>query len=357
MSNPSNNLPKLSLNAVKKAAEGKSSNLATLNSSFDRHLQRDLNFINTFARDFNQSPLLRHMNELAERQKALRLIIEDTIKPNSLIELSRQMTEIARPFSEIGKLYSNELTSLGSVAKIFGEHQKSLQAITRSIYPMALGINGSITQLSQPLNEISAFVNSMRPTAFDTITKQLQLLETSEIQAIIEGITGDIDLEDIDESELYSLSDSEITIIEEEIQDVIENPKIASELSAKAKRFLVLLFVLLIWPTIHALSVSYAYDTWINPQQNKEIDLKELAKHLKAEIDSDTLSNYRLVKVDGLRLREYPNMNSQIVSHLSKGDLLSVIDKSLRSWIMVEVTIDGESQIGWVSRRYTKHLN
>lgn len=322
-----------------------------------KQTRQDLTAANSIINGFEYSPLMRQMNELAEQQKAIRTIIEDTIRPNSFLKLSLQMTEAIKPFREISQIYSDNFSNLGSIAKIFEEHRRSMDAFKLSIPPVAIGINESITRLSQPLNDLSAAVNSMRPTAFENITKQLNLLEASQLQTIIEGITRDIDIENIDENELDSLSVSEINGLENEINSVIQNPNEASELSTKAKRLLVLIIVLLIWPTIHALSVNYAYDTWINPQQGQEIDVKELAKHLKAELTPETLSGYRLATVDGLRLREDPSMDSQIITQLSKGALLTIVNKGLRSWIMVEVKIDDEIYVGWVSRRYTKHLN
>ena len=49
-------------------------------------------------------------------------------------------------------------------------------------------------------------------------------------------------------------------------------------------------------------------------------------------------------------------MKSEIITALPIGSLVEVIDKSHRSWLLVEVEIDGVLEQGWVSRRYTAYF-
>lgn len=49
-------------------------------------------------------------------------------------------------------------------------------------------------------------------------------------------------------------------------------------------------------------------------------------------------------------------MKSEVITTLPIGALVEVIDKSHRSWLLVEAEIDGELEQGWVSRRYTSYF-
>ena len=49
-------------------------------------------------------------------------------------------------------------------------------------------------------------------------------------------------------------------------------------------------------------------------------------------------------------------MKSEIITILPVGTLVEIIDKSDRSWLLVEVEIDGVLEQGWISRRYTAYF-
>ena len=56
-------------------------------------------------------------------------------------------------------------------------------------------------------------------------------------------------------------------------------------------------------------------------------------------------------------MREKPNMKSNIIDRLPIGTLIEIIGKSdNRSWLLVEVEINGEIEQGWVLRTYTEYF-
>lgn len=46
-------------------------------------------------------------------------------------------------------------------------------------------------------------------------------------------------------------------------------------------------------------------------------------------------------------------MKSKIITELPIGTLVEIIDKTNRSWLFVEVELDGEYKQGWISQRLT----
>ena len=73
-------------------------------------------------------------------------------------------------------------------------------------------------------------------------------------------------------------------------------------------------------------------------------------------VNKNLLKGYRVVTGSDVHLREDPNMKSDIITTLPRGQLLEVLDKSNRSWIFVKVEIEEEIFVGWVSRRYTTYF-
>lgn len=66
--------------------------------------------------------------------------------------------------------------------------------------------------------------------------------------------------------------------------------------------------------------------------------------------------NIRLTTADILHLRDNPNTHSHILEELPKNTLVKVLDKSQRSWLFVEVEINGNIEQGWIYRRYTAYF-
>lgn len=102
-------------------------------------------------------------------------------------------------------------------------------------------------------------------------------------------------------------------------------------------------------------------------QQAQKVQISLREKETPAEIKSYTrkpipginknlLKGYRVVTGADVHLRKDPSMKSDIITTLTRGQLLAVLDKSNRSWIFVKVEIEREEFVGWVSRRYTAYF-
>jgi hypothetical protein len=70
-------------------------------------------------------------------------------------------------------------------------------------------------------------------------------------------------------------------------------------------------------------------------------------------VSKDLLNGYRVVTMARLQLRLKPTMKSHVLVPLPLGQLVKVLRDSKRSWLHVQVDIEGERLEGWAFRRYT----
>ena len=85
-------------------------------------------------------------------------------------------------------------------------------------------------------------------------------------------------------------------------------------------------------------------------------EIKSYVRQPIPGINKNLLKGYRVVTGSDVHLRKGPSMKSDIITTLPQGKLLEVENKSNRSWIFVKVKIEGETFVGWVSRRYTTYF-
>tara|TARA_R100001039_G_C1781180_1_gene67694 strand:- start:276 stop:590 length:315 start_codon:yes stop_codon:yes gene_type:complete len=89
---------------------------------------------------------------------------------------------------------------------------------------------------------------------------------------------------------------------------------------------------------------------------NTPSEAKAFAKELNENFDRSALKGFRVITANALNFRGGPGMKSEIITILPVGTLVEIIDKSDRSWLLVEVEIDGVLEQGWISRRYTAYF-
>ncbi len=83
---------------------------------------------------------------------------------------------------------------------------------------------------------------------------------------------------------------------------------------------------------------------------------KNLTRKNRGGLDRNLLKDYRVTIPKSLNIRFKPSIKSKIITVLQPGALVYVIDKSNRSWLFVEIDIDGDLIQGWVARRYTAYF-
>jgi len=87
-------------------------------------------------------------------------------------------------------------------------------------------------------------------------------------------------------------------------------------------------------------------------------EVKYLTKHGSSnnKFNPNYLKAYRVTIASDLNFREKPSMKSAIITKLPIGTLVEIIDKSKKSWLLVEIEINGEIEEGWIARRYTTYF-
>jgi len=85
-------------------------------------------------------------------------------------------------------------------------------------------------------------------------------------------------------------------------------------------------------------------------------EIRSFTRTANMKFDRTALTGFRVTTANSLKLRKSPNMSAETIDYLPLGTLAEVIDRSNRSWLFVEVELDGELTQGWVSRKYTAYF-
>ena len=113
-------------------------------------------------------------------------------------------------------------------------------------------------------------------------------------------------------------------------------------------------------PFIVSYSAAHIYSLNQAKKELKEVksksDARAFTRKNHSSFNRSLLKGFRVAIVDSLELKESPNVGANIIETLGIGTLLQVLDKTDRSWLLVEVEIDGELEQGWVLRRYTTYF-
>ena len=84
--------------------------------------------------------------------------------------------------------------------------------------------------------------------------------------------------------------------------------------------------------------------------------MKSFTRSSHLVVNRQTLKGYRVTTVNTLNFRDDFGMDSTIMDTIPIGTIMRVIDKSNKTWLLVEVEVDGELEQGWVLRRYTTYF-
>lgn len=85
-------------------------------------------------------------------------------------------------------------------------------------------------------------------------------------------------------------------------------------------------------------------------------EVKAFTRSPPYTFDRQALKGHRFTTVSLLNLRDKPSMHSNVIESLPIGTIARVVNKSDRSWLLVEVEINGELEQGWILRRYTTYF-
>ena len=203
---------------------------------------------------------------------------------------------------------------------------------------------------------LSAFQDSAAMEAIQ------QLSNTPFSSSVMEVVFSELDSLDIEE--LDFIEDQDFSIdedIELEIQKELEENCDYNLLSEKSQSLLLHIYHKYFLPLFIGCLASIIVTNYQKAQidlQDKETlaDIRSYVRKPILEVNKGLLKGYRVIIGSDVNLRKEPNMRSEIITELPRGKLVEVLDKSKRSWLHVEVDIEGEIFTGWISRRYTTYF-
>jgi len=287
--------------------------------------------------------------------------------------ISKQLSLATLPLSNIGfatsKLFENSaLSQISAISK-----QLSLATLPLSNIGFAtskLFENSALSQMSAISKQLSLATLPLSNIGFAT-SKLFENSALSQFEVKLKFISENIcpitelDINELTSSEievLTSENDNFIETLEELKINTFNNKFKVEEINQKLEQLLnliqkqknsVIINILL------GLMVSIIFTYCIQPiinnfSLNKSQINKILVPEVKKVLKPNSLSRYRVVIVKTfLNIRTKPKLKSRVISHLSNGDLVEIVNKQ-KNWTLIK-KYDSEYETiiqGWVNTRY-----
>lgn len=295
---------------------------------------------------FNESELMKSARMVAESSQLASLAFRVSDAMRSIRELteSSRFAALALQESEALKSFKSiaESTRLSAIAIQHSEAAKQLQSLAASSQLASIALKQSeafkhISQLSN-LASFKALSNLENSPFFES-----SALAFSPEMAFSEAI------------------DQSLIEIDAEVSEEISSVTDFDALSEKTKSILLYLYHTYFLPVFLSCLSAYVMTNAIEARKETvaittPTEAKAFVKKPSENFDRAALKGFRVITANTLNFRESPGMKSEIVTTLPVGTLVEVIDKSDRSWLLVEVEIDGVLEQGWISRRYTAYF-
>jgi hypothetical protein len=292
---------------------------------------------------FNQSEFMKSARLAAESSK----LASEAFRESEAMRSVRKITESSR-FAAIAIQESQTIKSLMSVidysrlaSNAFQESVLAKQySKTSQLASIAREQSESFSKMAQ-LNNLASF-------------KALASLKNSPFSNLITPVHFPVEYTE-------EASDEYILEIDAELSKEVSTKTDFNDLSDNTKRILTYLYHYYFLPILLSCISGYILHNALEAQKELETksspyEIKSFVRSANGKIDRLALKSYRVTTARSLNFRSESSMKSEIITTLPIGSLVEVVDKSHRSWILVEVEIDGELEQGWISRRYTAYF-
>lgn len=193
-------------------------------------------------------------------------------------------------------------------------------------------------------------------TALLNIQRQMQLFSTDIQNQLVDDVihvSDELNLSDEVQSEVSNFFKDMIKLSIENLTKKYDY----NALSQKAKfiiiyiyqNYLLVLILGVLSCAIYDYQVKPKIDPYFNPREVKTVTRQEIRKN-----DLITLYGERVTAVN-VNLRVSPDQKSELIETLEKGTFLHIIEEPNlhKSWLNVEVDMNGEKIQGYILRRYT----
>ena len=334
-------------------------------------------------------PWLKSIQRMENQMSAVTLAFQESDAMRSISKLSESTKWASLAFNESELMkavrVAEESSKLASLAFHESEAMKSIRQFTESVQPIALAF-----QESKAVRDIA---ESMRLSSVifqeSGMAEQLQhLSKTSQLATIalqhseafkhisqFSNLASFRALADLDNAPFPDITglalatemgsvdilDEFLIQIDAEIREEISSQTDFNGLSEKTKSILLYLFHHYFLPIFLGCLSTYIMTNALEARKELEpvstpSEVRAFIRSSNTQFDRSALKGFRVTTVKSLNFREKPSMRSEILETLPIGTLAEVIDKSHRSWLLVEVEIDGTLEQGWISRRYTAYF-
>lgn len=340
-----------------------------INSPWLDALRRLEEQTNIAARAFRESEALTAATKLMETTKLSALAFQESelMKAARSISETTRMASLAFRESEAFKSIEQltETSRMASLALQESEAMKLMRQFSESTKAISLNLESS--RLFKEF-EAAAKASQFAAIAFQQSEAAKQLAnfgKLSSFNALAELANSPFSDSLLVARNLASTAifdvDEDLADIDSQISDEVNSAKDFNELSEKTKSILSYIYHYYLLPIILSAFTAYI----MSNAEEAKVELKSLstpsevksfARSANSKIDRAALRGFRITTARSLNFRKAPSRKSEIFASLPIGSLVEVLDGSNKSWLLVEVEIDGELEQGWIFRRYTTYF-
>lgn len=327
----------------------KNASLSFLESSALKSIRKLTESSSIASLALQESTTMKHVRELSESSRLASIALQESPAMKSILD-----------FTESSKLTSITLQESPAMKSVreFTESSR-LSSITLQESPAITSILDftEASKLASIALQESPAMQVMKQLSELPSVEALKTLNNSPLDKLITGL------------EVYaqSIPDSSIVVDEylsELEREIVEDLSLSDDffsLSEKTQEILLYIYHHYLLPVLLSCLATVIMFNALEAQKElhsaSSVDeVKSIVKHSVGNFDRALLKGYRVTIGDNLYLRELPNKKSNIIETLPVGTLVEVINNDGKSWLLVEVDINGEFQQGWVFRRYTTYF-
>lgn len=318
---------------------------------------------------FQESEAMRTIRKLSESTRLASLAFNESesMKSARIAVESSKLASLAFHESEAMKSIRQftESSQLATLALQESEARRSFRAVAESTRLSVLAFQQSeaAKQLqSQAKTSQLASIALQQSEAFNQIS-QLGSLASFRALAKLDNTPFPESAVLAFASEMGNIGilDASLIEIDAQISEEICSQTDFNALSEKTKIILLYLYHNYFLPVLLSCLSAYMMTNAVVARKELESistpsEVRDFVRSTSQKFDRSSLKGFRVTTVQSLNFREGPSMRSEIIAILPIGSLVEVMDKSNRSWLLVEVEIDGVLEHGWVSRRYTAYF-
>lgn len=296
----------------------------------------------------NESELMKSARIAVDTSRLASLAFQESGAMESIRQLteSSRLAELAQQESYAMRSYKAVAESIQLSSLAFQQSETVKQLLNFSKTSQLASIALQQSEVFKQISQINNLASFKALTGLDNSP----FLQNSTLALAFASEMGDIDI-----------PDGSLAEIDAQISAEIYSQTDFNALSDKTKSILLYLYHYYFLPIL--LSCLSAYITANTVEARKElgsittpVEVRQFTREPNKNFDRSSLKGFRVTTVKALNFRNTPSMRSEIITTLPIGSLVEVIDNSHRSWLLVEVEIDGVLDQGWVSRRYTTYF-